>query len=272
MLIALKCIRLAARSAQLWRRRSVAQHDATRRLINNVNRLIRELTIADVSHGEIDRGAQRLIGDAHLVMRLVAWAEPLQDLNRLLLGWLGNDDLRKAPLKCRVLLDVLPILIERGGADALDLAARKRRLQDVRRVNCTLSGASANERVQLINKENGVARGAQLFKHLLQSLFKLAAILCSSDERTHVQRDDALIKEWCRDIALHDALGEAFGNRGLPNAGLSDQRRVVLRATRENLDHALNLALAADHRIKASGASRLGEVNAERVKRWRLCC
>ena len=206
------------------------------------------------------------------MMRLVSWAEPLQDLNRLLLRWLGNDDLRKAPLECRVLLDVLPILIERGGTDALDLAARERWLQDVRRVNCTLSGASANQRVQLINKENCVARGAQLFKHLLQSLFKLAAILCSSNERTHVQRDDALIEEWCRDIALDDALGEAFGDRGLPYARLADQCRIVLGSACKDLDDSLNLAFTTNDRIKASGASRLGEVNAERVKRWRLGC
>ena len=90
-------------------------------------------------------------------MRLVARAEPLQDLNRLLLGWFGNDHLREAALKCRILLNVLSVLVECGGADALDLAAREWRLQNIRRVNCTLSSASADERVQLINKENRVA-------------------------------------------------------------------------------------------------------------------
>ena len=90
-------------------------------------------------------------------MRLVSRAEPLQDFNRLLLGWLGNDHLRESTLKSRILLNVLSVLVKRGGADALDLAAREWRLQDVRRINRTLGGASANERVQLINKEDRVA-------------------------------------------------------------------------------------------------------------------
>ena len=90
-------------------------------------------------------------------MRLVSRAEPLQDLNRLLLGWFGNDHLREAALECRILLNMLSVLVKRGGADALDLAAREWRLQDVGRINRTLSGASANQRVQLINKENRVA-------------------------------------------------------------------------------------------------------------------
>ena len=77
---------------------------------------------------------------------------------------------------------MLAILVERGCADALNLAAGKWWLQDVGRINCAFGSARANQRVQLVNEEDRVARGAQLFEHLLQSLLKLAAVLCAGNE------------------------------------------------------------------------------------------
>ena len=77
---------------------------------------------------------------------------------------------------------MLAILIKRGCTNALDLAASEWRLQDVCGVDGTFGGARANKRVQLVNEEDRVARGAQLFEHLLQSLLKLAAVLCAGDE------------------------------------------------------------------------------------------
>ena len=50
-------------------------------------------------------------------------------------------------------------------------------------------------------------------------------------------------------VALVDAQRQAFGERGLADAGLADQQRVVLAAPAQHLDHALELELAADQRI-----------------------
>ena len=77
---------------------------------------------------------------------------------------------------------MLAILVQRGGTNALDLAAGEWWLQNVCGINGTLGGAGADERVQFVNEEDRVARGAQLFEHLLQSLLKLAAVLCASNE------------------------------------------------------------------------------------------
>ena len=50
-------------------------------------------------------------------------------------------------------------------------------------------------------------------------------------------------------LALDDAPRQAFGDRGLADAGLADQQRVVLAPAAQHLDHALELVLAADQRI-----------------------
>ena len=53
-----------------------------------------------------------------------------------------------------------------------------------------------------------------------------------------------------RHVALDDAQGEAFDDRRLADARLADQHGIVLRAAREDLDHAANFLVAADDRIE----------------------
>ena len=68
-----------------------------------------------------------------------------------------DHDRLEAPLEGGVALDVLAVLVERGRADALQLAARQRRLEDVGRVDRALGRAGADERVQLVDEQDAVA-------------------------------------------------------------------------------------------------------------------
>ncbi len=65
-----------------------------------------------------------------------------------------------------------------------------------------------------------------------------------------------------RHVALDDAQGEAFDDRRLADARLADQHRIVLRAPREDLDHAADFLVAADHRIELALAGPLDQVDA----------
>ena len=60
----------------------------------------------------------------------------------------------EAPLEGGVALDVLAVLVERGRADALQLAARQRRLEDVGGVDRAFGGAGADQRVQLVDEQH----------------------------------------------------------------------------------------------------------------------
>ena len=65
-----------------------------------------------------------------------------------------DHDRLEAALERGVALDVLAVLVERGRADALQLAARERRLEDVRGVDRALGRAGADERVQLVDEQH----------------------------------------------------------------------------------------------------------------------
>ena len=66
----------------------------------------------------------------------------------------------EAALERRVLLDVLAVLVERGRADAVQLAAREHRLEHVAGVHRALGLAGADDGVQLVDEQDDAALGA----------------------------------------------------------------------------------------------------------------
>ena len=205
-----------------------------------------------------------------MVVLLVALADPEEDVDRLIDRRLVDHHRLEAPLEGRVLLDVLAVLVERCCADALELPARQRRLEDVGRVDRALCRAGTDQGVQLVDEQDAVVRAAQLLDDLLQPLLELAAVLRAGDQRADVQRQHALVGQRLGHVAGHDPLRERLGDGGLADARLADERGVVLRLAAEDLDDALDLLLAADDRVEGAGASRIGQVDAELVEGRRL--
>ena len=65
-------------------------------------------------------------------------------------------------------------------------------------------------------------------EHRFQAFFELSAEFRTRDQCTHVERKQALALQAFGHVAVHDPQGQAFSNRGLADAGLTDQDRVVL--------------------------------------------
>ena len=130
--------------------------------------------------------------DAHAVVHLVALLEPAQDRDRVLHARLADEHGLEAALERGVLLDVLAVLVERGGADRAQLAAGEHRLEQVGGVDRALGGAGADDRVQLVDEQDHLAAGlGDLLEDGLEPLLELAAVLGAGDERADVERDDA---------------------------------------------------------------------------------
>ena len=172
----------------------------------------------------------------------------------------------EAALECGVLLEVLAVLVERGGADGLQLAAGEHRLQDAGRVDGALGGAGTDERVDLVDEQDDVAAGLDLLEHLLQALLEVAAVAAAGDECAEVERVQLLVAQRVGDVVADDLLGEALDDGGLADARLADEHRVVLGATAEDLHDPLHLAAATDDRVELLLASELGEVATELVE------
>ncbi len=103
-------------------------------------------------------------------------------------------DRLEATLECSVLLEVLAVLVERGGTDGLELTTSQHRLEDAGGVDGTLGRAGTDEGVDLVDEEDDVAAGLDLLEHLLEALLEIAAVAGAGDECTEVERVELLAR------------------------------------------------------------------------------
>ena len=171
----------------------------------------------------------------------------------------------KTAVEGRVLLNIFPILVERGCPDALQLTARKRRLENIGRVHGTLGGTGADDGVELVNEEDDVFRALNLVHDGLDALFKLATVFSAGDHQGEVEGDDLFLGENFRDVTAHNFLRESLDQRGLADARFADEDGVVLRAATKDLDDATNLVLTSDDRVQLALARKFGEITTERL-------
>ena len=202
-------------------------------------------------------------------MLFVAGPDALEDLDGLLDGGLLDHDRLEAAFEGGIALDVLAVLVERGRANALELSAGERGLQDVGRIDGAFGRSGPNEHVQLIDEQDAVAGALDLLDDLLEALFELAAVFGAGDERPDIEGEQALPLERLGDISRDDALSEEFGDGRLPNARFADEHGVVLGPARKDLDDAFQLVRTADNGVELSVPGGGGEVNPELVHRGR---
>ena len=232
-----------------------------RRLVDQVDRLVGQEAVADVTVRQRRGRHQRAVGDAHAVMRLVFVLKPAQDRNGVLDARLVDKDRLEAARQRRVLLDMLLVFVERGGADAVQFAARQRRFEQVGSIHGAIGLARADQRMHLVDEQDvGAGRRRHFLQHGLEPLLEFAAIFGAGDQRAQVEGKQLLVMKAFRHVAVDDAQGQSLDDRGLADAGLADQHRIVFGPPRQDLDGAADFLVAPDHRVELAVAGRLGEV------------
>ena len=251
------------------RRHRVDLHPQPRRgLVDQIDRLVRQEPVGDVAVRQHRRGDERRVLELDAVMDLVALAQPAKDADRVFDRRLADHHRLEPPFERGVLLDVLPVLVERRRTDRVQLAAGQHRLEHVRGVHRAFRRAGADDGVQLVDEQDDLSLGlGDFLQHGLQPLLEFAAVLRTGHQRAHVERDDALVLEPFGHVLPDNPLRQPFDDGGLADAGLADEDRVVLGAPRQHLDHAPDLVVAADDRIELALARELGEVAAVALER-----
>ncbi|CAM2150949.1 hypothetical protein PT2222_250042 [Paraburkholderia tropica] len=245
--------------------------DLRRRFVDQVDRLVRQETVGDVAMRQFRRRDDRRVGDFHAVVQFIFLLQTAQNRDGRFHRRFVDEHLLEAAFERGVLLDVLAIFVERGRADAMQLAARERRLEHVARVHRAFGLARADHRVNFVDEDDGLAFVlGDVVEHRLQAFLELAAILRARQQRGHVEREHALALERFRHFAVDDALRETFDDGRLAHAGLADQHRIVLGAALQDLDRAADFVVAADHGIELAGARALGQVDRVLLERLAL--
>ena len=240
-------------------------HGGVRRaFVQQIDRLVRQIFVREVAAGELDRRADRRLGDDDPVVRLQRGPKTLQDLLRLLAARLADLHRPEAALQRGVLFDAFAIFGQGRRADELHLAASEGGLKQVGRVDRALRRACAGQRVHFVDEQDHVLHAAHLRQNVADALLELAAVLRAGDEARHVQREQALAAQRLRHAACGDLLRDPFDDGGLADARLADQRGIVLLPARQDLQDRLDLALSADDELRLIGAFR--QIDAELVQ------
>src|SRR4030095_12561415 len=85
-----------------------------------------------------------------------------------------------------------------------------------------------------------------------------------------IQYEDALIRKKGRNLAVDDALSEAFNNCCFSDSRIADEHGIVLGAAPQNLNDTIDFVVAADERVEHSVHSRLGEITREFTEKRRF--
>ena len=235
-------------------------------LIDDVDRLVGKAAPGDVAIRQVDRGLERLVGDLNAVVGLVAVAQAAQDFERLVLARRLDQDRLKPPFERAVFLDVLAILIERGGADALHFASRQAGLSTLEASMAPSAPPAPTSVCSSSMKRIVFLARADLVHDGLDPLFELAAVLGAGDHHRQIQNDDPPVAQQLGHVAVDDHLRQAFDDRRLADPGFAEQHRIVLGAARQNLNHTLDFIVAADDRVELGLPRQVGQVAPERVQ------
>ncbi len=240
------------------------QLHARGRLVEQVDGLVGQKAGGDVAVGQLSRRDDRVLRDADLVVRLEGVAQAAQNHDGLCHCRLGHRHRLEAPLQRGILLDVFLVLVERGGADQVQLAARHHRLEDVGHVQPAFATAltGTDDGVHLVDEQNQLAPMVlgDLLQHLLHALLELAAILGAGHHGVDIEFHQALVAQGLGHFTGHHALRQPLDDGGLAHARLADQHRVVLLAPGQHLDGGLDLLRTADHRVELAVMRHLGQV------------
>jgi len=236
--------------------------DLRRRFVDQVDRLVRQEAIRDVAMRQFRRRDDRRVGNVDAVVQFIAFLQAAQDRDGRFDRRLVDEHFLEAALQRGILFDVLAVFVKRGRADAMQFAARQRRLQHVARVHRAFGLARADHRVNLVDEDDGLPFVLRdVVQHGLQTLFELTAVLCACEQRGHVERQHALALERLRHFAIDDALRETFDDRRLADARLTDQHRIVLGPALEDLNRTADFVVTADDRIELARARALGQID-----------
>ena len=121
--------------------------------------------------------------------------------------------------------------------------------------------------MDLVDEQDHVPSGLDLAQQALDPLLELAPELGACHKAGKIQQVDLLILQPGGHLSLCDPLGDALGDSGLAHTGFTDEAGVVLLTAAQDLDGAVDLAVAADDVIQPPLLGLPGQVLAVGVQK-----
>ncbi len=242
---------LVVHLVEIFRKGIHLRFDHCAGFIHKVDGLVRKEPIRDVTIRKRRSRYQSGVLNFNAVIYLKAVLQSAENGNCILHGRLLDHNRLETACQCLIFLDVFTILVQRCGTDAVQLAACEHGLEHVAGIERSFGCARTDNCVQLIDEQNDLTIALLYFlENRFQTFLEFAAVLCTRDQRTHVQRENLLVLQVVRNIALINSLRKSLDNSGFADTGFTDEDRVILRLARENTDNVADFIITADDRVK----------------------
>ncbi|MND53931.1 hypothetical protein D3C80_449800 [compost metagenome] len=173
----------------------------------------------------------------------------------------------KAPLQGGIALEVLFVFAPGGRGDGAQFASREGRLEQIRRIRPARLVTGADQGVSLVDEQqHRVGRLLHSVDDIFQTLFEFTFDPGTRLQQAQVKGAHADRLEAVRNVACGDAQGQAFDQRRLAHPRFTDQDRVVLAPTAEDVDDLADFIVTAEHRVDLPCPRLGGDVLGESVQ------
>ena len=234
--------------------------------VEGVDGLVGKVTVRHVAVGELDAGVDGFGSIGHRVVLLVFRLDVVEDFHGLFRRGGIDEDLLETTFQSAVLFDVLPVFVEGGGADALQLASGQGRLEHVGGVKRPVGVAGPDKRMDLVDEQDDVRVLLQLVEDGLDALLELSAVFGACHNAADVKHHDAFVEQGAGDLVLDDTDGQSLRNGGFAYAGLTNEDGVVFLSATQDLGDALQLLVSAHNGIQPVFLCGFGQIATEVVE------
>ncbi len=250
--------------------RVLAHRHARAGCVEQAHGLVRQLTGGNVAGRQPHRVADRLIEDAHLVVKLERRDESAKHGRGDLLARLLDFHRLEAARQRGVLLEVLLVFRPGRRRDRAQLAARQGRLEEIGGIVLAGLAAGADQRVGLVDEEDDrLGAALDLVDDRLEAILEFAFHAGAGLQKSEIEGAYRYVAQSRWNIAGRHAQREAFDDSRLAHARFAGEDGIVLPATREDVDHLPDFGIATEDGIDLSSLGLRREIGRELVERRR---
>ena len=185
-----------------------------------------------------------------------------QDRNGIQFIRLFNHDHLKTTLQGFILFKIFLILIQGSRTNGTQFATCQCRLQDIGGIHSTVTLSGPYQCMYFINKEDNLTfRFGYFINNRLQTFLKFTFIFGTGNQSSHIQRKNLFRFQILRNVATYNTMCQTFGDSGLTHPWLTDQDRVVLCTTAQNLQYTTDFIVTANHRVEFTATGTFVQVD-----------
>ncbi len=183
---------------------------------------------------------------AHLMMRGIAPFQPLKNSQTVLGIGLTQVNALKASGQGAVLFQMIAEFLIGGGADAAYFATGQRRFEQIGGVHGAAGcGTGPHYGMDFVDKQNGLGHALESLHNSLEASLEVATVAGAGQQQPHIQSEQPGIGKHFRRPSLGNAQSQTFGKSGFAHARIAHEKRIILAATAEYLNGAIQLLLTA---------------------------